>query len=106
MMAGAGHAASQAMSQAGQTVSQAAETAGKAVGDAISDAGQAAGNLMKKLRRKSGQTAAPNMPVAASPKSVPAEPTPTAYELAAEAYEPLQPIFTDMPDAEYEPVEE
>ena len=94
MMAGAGHAASQAMSQAGQTVSQAAGTAGKAVGDAISDAGQAAGNLMKKLRRKSGQTAAPNKASEA------------AYEPAAEAYEPLQPIFTDVPDAEYEPVEE
>ena len=94
MMAGAGHAASQAMSQAGQTVSQAAGTAGKAVGDAISDAGQAAGNLMKKLRRKSGQTAAPN------------KASETAYEPAAEAYEPLQPIFTDVPDAEYEPVEE
>jgi len=88
------HAAKSAP-QTGSDLREMMAGAGQAAGQAISQASLTAGTMMKKLRRKS-----------ASPKTVPEEPSPAAYESASEACEPLQPIFTDVPAAEYEVVKE
>ena len=113
MMAGAGHAASQAMSQASQTVSQAAGTAGKAVGDAMKATGGAISSMKERMQEQSAvrkaekaqkkleklQKQAAMVPVQDQHDEAVQQPE-TAY------CEPLQPIVDDVPLAQFEPAEE
>ena len=113
MMAGAGHAASQAMSQAGQTVSQAAGTAGKAVGDAMKATGGAISSMKERMQEQSAVRKAEKAQKKLEKLQKQAAMVPVqdqhdeAVQQPESAYcEPLQPIVDDVPLAQFEPAEE